>query len=73
MDSLKAGLFTKLKQQADPRMFGRGYVFDRYLYADTTDRDFYERFQRGENLKTGWVNKSDFDPGKSDYYRDSGR
>jgi arylsulfatase A-like enzyme len=73
VDSLKIRLFSELEEQGDPRMFGKGYLFDQYPYADTTDRDFYERFKRGEKLKTVWVSKSDFDPGKADYYQDSVR
>jgi N-sulfoglucosamine sulfohydrolase len=59
---LKEELFTKLKAQGDPRMFGKGEVFDRYPYAHG-QRDFHRRYTSGE-LKdwiTGWVNKSDFE------------
>jgi hypothetical protein len=71
MDSLKKELFAALKKQGDPRMSGNGDVFDHYPYADTTDRNFYERWKSGEKLKTGWVSPSDFDPGKASFYRDS--
>jgi hypothetical protein len=51
----------ELRAQDDPRQFGRGEIFDRYLYADETTRNFYERFMRGEKLNPGWVNSSDFE------------
>ena len=51
----------ELRAQNDPRQFGRGGIFDRYLYADETTRNFYERFMRGEKLNAGWVNASDFE------------
>ena len=60
-DSLKQQLFDALKTQQDPRMFGQGGVFDRYPYADPKSRHFYERYMKGENMKAGWVNPSDFD------------
>jgi len=42
-------------------MFGRGAIFDRYTYANPEQRNFYERFMRGEKVKAGWVNESDFE------------
>lgn len=42
-------------------MFGRGFLFDRYVYADEKTRNFYERFMRGEKPQAGWVNRSDFE------------
>ena len=58
---LKTQLFTELKEQGDPRMFGKGDVFDEYPYADTKDTAFYERYMRGEKLPAGWINKTDFE------------
>lgn len=60
-DTLKVQLFNELKEQDDPRMFGKGDIFDGYPYADTKDTAFYERYIRGEKLPAGWVNKSDFE------------
>jgi N-sulfoglucosamine sulfohydrolase len=54
-------LFDELKAQDDPRMFGQGHLFDEYPYAGEDVRGFYERFLRGEKLKAGWVNGSDFE------------
>ncbi|MBN1480654.1 heparan N-sulfatase [candidate division KSB1 bacterium] len=55
-------LFAELKEQGDPRMFGKGYIFDDYLYADENFRHFYEKYTSGQKLHAGWVNESDFEP-----------
>jgi len=70
-DRLRARLFQALERQDDPRMEGRGEVFDRYAYADTARQHFYRRFQRGELDPTsaGWVNPSDFEPHVPDSLR----
>lgn len=56
---LKNILESELKKQNDPRMFGNGAVFDNY----TPDRNvnFYERYMRGEKVKSGWINDTDFE------------
>lgn len=59
--ALTNALFTELKRQGDPRMFGRSEVFDQYLHASPGHVGFYERFLRGERLQTGWVNATDFE------------
>jgi arylsulfatase A-like enzyme len=56
-------LTRELRAQGDPRMFGRGDIFDQYQYANPEQRNFYERFMRGEKLRAGWVNESDFEKG----------
>ncbi len=60
-DNLKNVLFEELKRQGDPRMFGKGHVFDEYPYAQGDMRNFYERYRQGEKLEPGWVNPSDFE------------
>jgi arylsulfatase A-like enzyme len=60
-EELKNQLFNELKAQEDPRMFGQGSLFEKYPYADETGRNFYERYMKGEKLKAGWVNPSDFE------------
>ncbi|MDE0835501.1 MAG: sulfatase [Akkermansiaceae bacterium] len=50
---------TELKAQEDPRMFGKGEVFDNY--TPTSTPGFYERFMKGDKPRTGWVNPSDFE------------
>jgi N-sulfoglucosamine sulfohydrolase len=57
---LQDQLFSRLKKQQDPRMFGQGSVFEEYPYADAGLRGFYERYMSGEKLTAGWVNASDF-------------
>lgn len=54
-------LFTELKRQGDPRVSGQGDLFDRYPHASPAHVGFYERFMKGERLKTGWVNETDFE------------
>jgi arylsulfatase A-like enzyme len=58
---LRAQMRRELDNQGDPRMFGRGEVFDKYPYADESGRNFYERYMRGERMKAGWVNPTDFE------------
>ncbi len=60
MASLKNQLFEELKTQGDPRMFGKGYVFDEYEYSGAV-KGFYERYMSGEKVEANWVNKSDFE------------
>lgn len=59
-EPFKQQLLRELKTQGDPRMFGEGHVFDEYPYANEGQRGFYERFMRGEKVKAGWVNSTDF-------------
>ena len=40
---------------------GKGQVFEEYPYAEERMRGFYERYMKGEKLKAGWVNESDFE------------
>ncbi|GIW96899.1 MAG: heparan N-sulfatase [Pirellulaceae bacterium] len=62
-EELEKQMVAELKSQGDPRMFGRGDVFDGYPYSSPATRGFYERFMRGEEgLRAGWVNGSDFEP-----------
>lgn len=62
--SLKDQMETELKQQQDPRMYGKGDVFDSYPYAQPQVRNFYERYMKGEKIKAGWINESDFEKPK---------
>jgi N-sulfoglucosamine sulfohydrolase len=65
-EALQAQLFDELRQQEDPRMFGRGEMFEKFLYTDPAVRDFYNRYMKGEKLKPGWVNPTDFEVGPVD-------
>lgn len=60
-ERLRQQMERELRAQGDPRQFGRGAIFDRYVYADEKTRGFYERFMRGEKLKAGWVDETDFE------------
>ena len=58
--SLRQRMESLLKSQHDPRMFGKGNVFDEY--KPTNGAGFYESFQRGDQPNAGWVNETDFEP-----------
>ena len=60
-ERLRKQLFDELRAQEDPRMFGKGGVFEAEPYAQPAQRNFYERYLKGEKLKAGWVNDSDFE------------
>jgi arylsulfatase A-like enzyme len=59
--ALHEQMFAELRQQGDPRMEGKGSIFDEYLHASPGHVGFYERFMRGEKLNTGWVSPTDFE------------
>ncbi|MBM3401540.1 MAG: sulfatase [Bacteroidetes bacterium] len=62
-DNLKTELLTKLKQQNDPRMFGKGDVFDKYPYNAENVRNYYNRYiYKNETIKAGWIDKTDYEP-----------
>jgi N-sulfoglucosamine sulfohydrolase len=54
-------MVEELKAEGDPRMFGRGHIFDEYLYSNKNDRGFYNRMMRVEDVSAGWVNETDYD------------
>jgi arylsulfatase A-like enzyme len=60
-DQLKIELARKLEAEEDPRILGKGEIFDTYLYSNESDRNFYGRFMAGEDIEAGWVNESDFE------------
>ncbi len=63
-EELKEQLATQMKasleEQEDPRMEGKGSIFDNYEIS-TDSLDFYKRFTSGEPTKAGWVNPGDFE------------
>lgn len=61
LKKLRNEMEAALKKQGDPRMFGKGAIFDRYPYAEEATADFYNRWKKGEKLKAGWVSPSDFE------------
>jgi arylsulfatase A-like enzyme len=48
---LQKQLFDELKQQDDPRMFGKGHIYDEYPYGNESKRNFYDRIMRGEKIE----------------------
>ena len=60
-NTLQSQLEKELIEQEDPRMFGKGYLFDEYVYANKSDRNFYDRTLKGEKPKAGWVSETDFE------------
>lgn len=59
-EAMKNEMNEKLNTQADPRIIGNGDVFDNYEYSGKV-ADFYNRFKKGEEIQTSWVNKTDFE------------
>ena len=64
--ALETQLLAALRDQGDPRLLGQGHIFDSYVYAHETTRNFYERYMRGEPIEAGWVNETDFEPAPLD-------
>jgi arylsulfatase A-like enzyme len=60
--ALRDQLHAELKQQGDPRMEGKGAIFDNYEHATKANVGYYEKFMRGESVKAGWINPSDIEP-----------
>ncbi len=57
---LQESLFNQLSIEEDPRMAGDGGIFEQYPYQGHA-AGFYERYLAGEEIRTGWVNESDFE------------
>ena len=61
LSALREQMHTELREQGDPRMEGKGAIFDEYPHANKGNVNFYERFMAGEKLGTNWVLPSDFE------------
>jgi arylsulfatase A-like enzyme len=59
LTALRQRMEAELTAQRDPRMLGRGQVFDQY--EPTSGAGFYEKYLRGERPTAGWVNPTDFE------------
>jgi arylsulfatase A-like enzyme len=57
--ALRERMESILTAQGDPRMAGKGDLFDNY--TPTQGAGFYEKFLRGERVNSGWVNATDFE------------
>ncbi|MDC0278595.1 sulfatase [bacterium] len=59
---MKELMEQQLRSEGDPRIDGRGDVFDSYQYANVRDRNFYEKYRSDpDSVRAGWVNASDFE------------
>ncbi|MBE0654929.1 MAG: sulfatase [Bacteroidales bacterium] len=58
---MKSRMEIMLKEQEDPRMFGKGDIFNSYGYSEARGWNYYERFMAGDFTidSTGWVNPGD--------------
>jgi hypothetical protein len=61
LEDLKSEMARKLEEQNDPRILGNGDVFMNYPYAQS-NRGLYEKIMAGQEVNTGWVYDSDFEP-----------
>ena len=69
-EELRKELFKHLKEQEDPRMSGRGEVFEQYPYARDNSRNFYPRFMRGDKtLLWAWIDSTDVEWNLTDSIR----
>ena len=51
-----------LHTEGDPRVRGKGDLFDEYPYANVRERNFYRQYLDDPNsVSAGWVNPSDFE------------
>ena len=61
-DSLKTVMENQLRADGDPRMFGHGDDFDKYLYSNPVNRNYYDRLMSGEQIPVpNWISPSDID------------
>jgi N-sulfoglucosamine sulfohydrolase len=65
-DNLSRKMIRKLRKDGDPRIAGKGDIFDAYPYSED-NRNFYNRFMSGEKLNAGWINPSDIEKSKIEY------
>jgi arylsulfatase A-like enzyme len=59
--ALQQQMLYELKQQQDPRMFGRGEEFDQYPYADEKFKNLYNRIKAGEKIVPNWLTPTDME------------
>ena len=65
-ETMRSQMERELEEQGDPRMEGRGEVFEEYPFCHPWLNDFYERFMKrhetGEQIMPGWISESDIEP-----------
>jgi arylsulfatase A-like enzyme len=61
--AMKAKMEKQLKAEEDPRMFGKGEIFNTYGFSVPHGKNYFERFMDGEfkTFKTRWINPSDLE------------
>ena len=59
MKLLRDRMENELRSQNDPRMAGKGQVFDNY--PTTGGAGFYDKYQKGQKPKAGWIEQSDIE------------
>lgn len=59
-DQMNNEMVEKLREQGDPRILGKGDIFENYEYFGEV-KNYYNRYMQGEKVPAGWVNKSDYD------------
>jgi arylsulfatase A-like enzyme len=64
--AMREQMERELREQGDPRMEGRGEVFEQYPLHNEWLTGYYERWmgecERGEEKAPGWINPSDIEP-----------
>jgi arylsulfatase A-like enzyme len=60
-ETLDNMMTEELKKEGDPRIFGKGDIFDSYPYSENASRNFYNRFMAGEPVRAGWIQQSDIE------------
>jgi arylsulfatase A-like enzyme len=51
LQQMKKQMEQELKKQNDPRMFGKGDVFDKYPHAKPEMQNYYDRYIKGERVR----------------------
>jgi len=57
---METEMIQKLTNEEDPRILGKGRIFDNYPYQGAV-QNYYNRFLAGEEVKAGWVNETDYE------------
>ena len=60
-EQLAKEMIAKLKSQQDPRLNGNAAYFDTIPFVNAGNVRFHERYLKGEKIRAGWVNLSDFE------------
>lgn len=66
IQDLQQQMVQELLSQNDRRMIGQEEFFEKIPYVNRGNADFYNRFMKGEKVKAGWVNPTDFEKEKLD-------